>query len=58
MGVEKGEYEPSEEVNGIETDYIEDPYKTEVQEPIVYIYNTHQTEGYQRSNNASLISWL
>lgn len=53
LGVEKGEYEPAEEVNGIETDYIEDPYKTEVQEPIVYIYNTHQTEGYQRSNNAS-----
>jgi stage II sporulation protein P len=34
--------------------YIEDPYETEeVGSPIIYIYNTHQTEGYQKSNNAS-----
>ncbi len=53
LGVEKGEYEPTEEVSGIETGYIEDPYDRKVEEPIVYIYNTHQTEGYQKSNNAS-----
>lgn len=41
----------SEEGIGIETTYIEDPYKTEIKNPIIYIYNTHQTEGYQKTNN-------
>lgn len=45
--------EEEEEVNGIEAGYVEDPYDTKVKEPILYIYNTHQTEGYQKSNNAS-----
>lgn len=53
LGVENTKEEPTEEVSGIETGYIEDPYDGVVQEPIVYIYNTHQTEGYQKSNNAS-----
>ena len=53
LGVEYSKEEQAEEVNGIETGYIEDPYDSEVKEPIVYIYNTHQTEGYQKSNNAS-----
>ena len=52
LGVEDM-HEEAEEVNGFETEYIEDPYKPEVTEPILYIYNTHQTEGYQKSNNAS-----
>lgn len=42
-----------EAVSGIEADYIEDPYENKVTKPILYIYNTHQTEGYQKSNNAS-----
>lgn len=53
LGVEHKGEEPTEEVSGLEAGYIEDPYDSEVQEPIVYIYNTHQTEGYQKSNNAS-----
>ena len=53
LGVEELHKESTEEVDGLEAGYIEDPYQTEVQEPILYIYNTHQTEGYQKSNNAS-----
>lgn len=45
--------EEEEAVSGIEAGYIEDPYDVKVKEPILYIYNTHQTEGYQKSNNAS-----
>lgn len=30
--------------------YIKDPNPTEVQDPIVYIYNTHQLEGYSATN--------
>lgn len=32
------------------TNYIEDPNPTEVEEPKVYIYNTHQLENYSASN--------
>lgn len=54
LGFEGKEREKeSEEVSGIEANYIEDPYDTKINDPVVYIYNTHQTEGYQRSNNAS-----
>ncbi len=53
LGLDNIEKESIEEINGIETSYIEDPYKTEVKDPILYLYNTHQTEGYQKSNNAS-----
>ena len=42
-----------EEVSGIEASYIEDPYENAISNPIIYLYNTHQTEGYQKSNNAS-----
>ncbi len=45
--------EEDEDITGIEASYIEDPYKNDSKEPIVYLYNTHQTEGYQKSNNAS-----
>lgn len=45
--------EEEEEVSGVEAGYVEDPYDTKVKEPVLYIYNTHQTEGYQKSNNAS-----
>ncbi len=45
--------EEEEEVSGIEASYVEDPYDSKVKEPILYIYNTHQTEGYQKNNNAS-----
>lgn len=40
-------------VSGVEASYIEDPYESKITEPILYIYNTHQSEGYQKSNNAS-----
>ncbi len=53
LGIDSLKEEPDEFVSGIEADYIEDPYVNRVKEPIVYIYNTHQTEGYQKSNNAS-----
>lgn len=54
LGVEgKDKPKEIEEVNGIEVNYIEDPYDTKINDPIIYLYNTHQTEGYQRSNNAS-----
>ena len=32
------------------TNYIEDPNPINVEEPIVYIYNSHQTEEYSSSN--------
>ncbi len=53
LGVEASSEENSEAVSGVEADYVEDPYESNIKEPIVYIYNSHQTEGYQRSNNAS-----
>ncbi len=53
LGVDSLKEEGEELVNGIEAGYIEDPYDNTVKDPIVYIYNTHQTEGYQKSNNAS-----
>lgn len=53
LGVDTLKEENTEEVSGIEAEYIEDPYEVKVKEPILYIYNTHQTEGYQKSNNAS-----
>lgn len=34
----------------IETGYIESPVKTVTNNPRVYIYNTHQTEGYSMQN--------
>ena len=53
LGIEIADEEQTEAVSGIEATYIEDPYESKVDDPIVYIYNTHQTEGYQKSNNAS-----
>lgn len=53
LGVDTLQEDHEELVSGIEADYIEDPYDVKVNEPILYIYNTHQTEGYQKSNNAS-----
>lgn len=52
LGIEITE-EKAETVSGVESEYVKDPYETEVSDPIIYIYNTHQTEGYQKSNNAS-----
>jgi stage II sporulation protein P len=34
------------EVEEVKTNYISDPKQEEVEEPLVYIYNTHQTENY------------
>ncbi len=54
LGMNVAEQENTEEVQGMETSYIEDPYHNEnIKDPIIYLYNTHQTEGYQKSNNAS-----
>lgn len=52
LGVENSDSE-TEVVSGIEVPYVEDPYKRVIEDPILYIYNTHQTEGYQKSNNKS-----
>lgn len=40
----------SSEINDddIEGPYVEDPLPSDVLEPIIYIYNTHQTEAYQK----------
>lgn len=53
LGVEATAEENLEEISGIEANYVEDPYESSVSEPLVYIYNTHQTEGYQKTNTAS-----
>lgn len=53
LGVDTIREDEEEIVSGVEAGYIEDPYDVKVKEPILYIYNTHQTEGYQKSNNAS-----
>lgn len=53
LGINNLEPVREEEVSGIEYNYIEDPYESDIKNPVVYIYNTHQTEGYQRNNNAS-----
>ncbi len=53
LGVDTIREDEEEIVSGVEAGYIEDPYDAKVKEPILYIYNTHQTEGYQKSNNAS-----
>ena len=50
-------YEKSEEVENIDLEhlknisyYIEDPNKVDVNNPIVYIYNSHQLENYNNDN--------
>lgn len=53
LGVDTIREDEEELASGVEAGYIEDPYDAKVKEPILYIYNTHQTEGYQKSNNAS-----
>lgn len=45
--------EDSETVSGIEVPYVKDPYEVKEIDPILYLYNSHQTEGYMKSNNAS-----
>ncbi len=54
LGIDK-EKEEIEEENTVNTyDYVKDPYEnTNTSKPIVYLYNTHQTEGYVSSNNES-----
>lgn len=47
FGIETDD-EISEEDEPVSNDYLEDPNPTEVVEPIVYLYNTHQTEEYQK----------
>lgn len=34
--------------------YIEDPYKVDITNPLIYLYNSHQLENY---NNASLLAY-
>lgn len=42
-----------EEVNS-QSEYINDPYpEKEINDPIVYLYNTHQLEEYQKTGNES-----
>ena len=42
----------SYEKNSVVTQYFEDPNNYEVNNPIIYIYNTHQLEEYSNSNVA------
>lgn len=46
---EDKEYSNLEELKEISY-YIEDPYKVDIENPIVYIYNSHQLENYNNSN--------
>lgn len=46
---EEEEYSNLEELKEISY-YIEDPYKVDVENPIVYIYNSHQLENYNNYN--------
>jgi len=41
-----------EEETGLRTEYIEDPNPIAIDEPLVYIYNTHQLENYSMANLA------
>lgn len=41
-----------EEVSPVLSDYVDDPNPIEIEEPKVYIYNTHQLEGYDATNYA------
>ena len=43
------EYSNLEELKEISY-YIEDPYKIDVKNPIIYIYNSHQLENYNNNN--------
>lgn len=47
LGLEKNG-ETEEEDEPVSNDYMEDPNPIVVNEPVVYIYNTHQTEEYQK----------
>lgn len=38
-----------QEVIGANYEYVEDPNPVKIDQPLVYIYNTHQTEGYQKN---------
>ncbi len=55
LGINNQNKEIEEEIVGKETPYVKDPYEgnDNNSSPIVYIYNTHQTEGYQNTNNES-----
>ena len=44
------ELQNEEEILENPSEYIQDPNPTEVQEPLVYIYNSHQLEGYNATN--------
>ena len=46
---EEDEYSNLEELKEISY-YIEDPNKVDIENPIVYIYNSHQLENYNNSN--------
>ncbi len=43
-------FEDSYDENTIVTKYFEDPNKYQVNEPMIYIYNTHQLEEYSNTN--------
>jgi len=46
---EEEEYSNLEELKEISY-YIEDPYKIDIENPIIYIYNSHQLENYNNYN--------
>ena len=43
------DYSNMKELESISS-YMEDPYKTDINNPIIYIYNSHQLENYKNTN--------
>lgn len=43
------DYSNMKELENISS-YMEDPYKTDINNPIIYIYNSHQLENYKNTN--------
>ncbi|MBR1413877.1 MAG: stage II sporulation protein P [Bacilli bacterium] len=44
------ETDDSEHISTKTSDYVEDPAPVDINNPIVYIYNSHQTEAYDKTN--------
>lgn len=53
LGISPSDKESVPVMKEEEAEYIKDPFESSVKDPIVYIYNTHQTEGYQKNNDSS-----
>lgn len=45
------DYKNDSKIEKVETNYVEDPSPSNISKPIVYLYNTHQTETYKMENS-------